>query len=400
MVNRLKQVGFTAKKIDYLLVFLFIAISGNPFFCYWNLASAMLLVLFLLRIQNKNQDSSSLSSMIFQIRPYLIGFSLIFILQLLFCKDINVLVQINYLIKITLGGLVYQYYKDKFRYYYLNVMTVVALVSIILYPMVITGLSLPNIFGLGFSKSTTLHTILIYNYNVEFNFERNAGMFWEPGCFACYLCLVPLLYIDNLKQFIKNNKIKCIILLLALISTQSTTGYLVSCILLFIAFSRTYKLFGPIMGALIILSLITSAVVTDKLSKDFATIEYMKLGEMYEYDGYNTENRLGTIFFLFPIFLLHPIIGNGINLEAMFASVPYVLTFDNIGLGNGFMTYLVQVGLLGVFVYSYSLYKKWQISSLDKSISLFIIFLLLQGEPLLMYPVFIGLPFYYVKYNK
>lgn len=61
MVNRLKQVEFTAKKIDYLLVFLFITISGNPFFCYWNLASSMLLVLFLLRLQNKNKDISSLS---------------------------------------------------------------------------------------------------------------------------------------------------------------------------------------------------------------------------------------------------------------------------------------------------------------------------------------------------
>ena len=61
MVNRLKPVEYTAKKIDLLLVFLFIAISGNPFFCYWNLASAMLLVLFLLRFQNKNKDVSSLS---------------------------------------------------------------------------------------------------------------------------------------------------------------------------------------------------------------------------------------------------------------------------------------------------------------------------------------------------
>lgn len=384
--------------VDYILIFLFLAISGNPFFCYWNLSSAVMLLLLLFRIQiGKREWVDSLPYMIKQLRPYLLIFSGIFLLQLLFCKNIKVAVQLNYLVKITVAGLFYLYYKDRFKYYYLNIMTFLAFISIVLYPLVMTGFTFPNIFGTGFSNNNSMHSLIIYNYNVDFNFERNSGMFWEPGCYACYLCLTPLLFIEDLKGFIKENRKKCLILLTALLTTQSTTGFLVVSLLLLIAFWKTNKYIGPTIALFIIFYLITSSVVTDKFSRDLSTIENMSIGKQYYYDGYNTENRLGTIFFLFPIFLLHPIIGNGINNEAMYASVPYLLQLDRIGLGNGFMIYLVQLGLAGVLIYAYTLCKKWKIPSMDRFLTLLIILLLLQGEPLLLYPIFIGLPFYYSR---
>lgn len=382
-------------KLDYCLIFFFIAISGNPYICYWYLASLMAFILIVFRFLSSEDGLKKLINAFENFKWYLIAFLCVFILQLFLCKGTIIKVQINYLIKIASAGLFYMYYKDNFKLYYLNIMTVLALISLILYPLVMSGFSFPNIFGSGLGKvNTSLHSLILYSYNTEFNFDRNAGMFWEPGCYACYLCLVPLLFINNMKAFVKENKIKCVILLLTLLTTRSTTGFLVISIILMAAFWKSNKYVGPILGCIIVFSLISSSVVTDKFAKDFATVDFSTLGQVSYYDGYNTENRLGTIYFLFPIFLLHPIIGNGINNEAMFSSMSYVLLEDHIGLGNGFMLYLVQLGLCGVLFYAIKCYKSWTISIKDRMIMLFSLLLLLQGEPLLLYPLFIGLPFY------
>lgn len=381
-------------KVDYLLIFFFIAISGNPYICYWNLSGIVALFLIILRISTTSGGFGAVSTKLFEMKEYIFSFSILFILQLIFCQSTAVHVQLNYLFKITAAGLFYLHYKESFKVYYLNIMTFLAVVSLVLYPMVMSGFTFPSIFGSGLGReNSSLHTLILYGYNTEFNFERNAGMFWEPGNYACYLCLVPLLYIKDLKTFLSKNKIKCIILLLALLSTKSTTGFLIVGILMFVVFGKTNRFLGPVVGAIALFYLINSAVVTDKFARDLSTIDYLTLGDVYDYDGYNTENRLGAIFFLFPIFMVHPIIGNGINNEALFASMPYLLDLDHIGIGNGFMLYLCQLGLAGVLFYGISLYRRWCIPAKDKIFTLLIVFLLLQGEPLLIYPVFMGLPF-------
>ena len=70
-----------------------------------------------------------------------------------------------------------------------------------------------------YSVQSTASTILY-----SFNIPRNSGFAWEPGGFAVYLCLAIFvnLFITN-----SNNKFNSHfwILLVALVSTQSTTGY-------------------------------------------------------------------------------------------------------------------------------------------------------------------------------
>lgn len=283
-------------------------------------------------------------------------------------------------------------------------MTFIALVSLIFYPLSLLDYNLPNIFGTGFANnSDALHTIIIYNYIEDFNFGRNCGMFWEPGVFACYLCAVPLLYFNNLNDFVKNNKLSITILAVALFTTFSTTGYLVSLFFIYKYSVEKYKNIGWILALLVIIFVISTDVVVNKFSRDFETIEGLSLGEKYYYDGYNTENRLGAIFFLSGIIAHHPFIGNGLNPEALYSSNKSLLLLEHIGIGNGFFLYLASLGILGLIIYIFTLYKNWHISRMDKILSLLIIVLLLQGEPLLIYPLFMGLPFfvhsksYYVK---
>jgi hypothetical protein len=134
-------------------------------------------------------------------------------------------------------------------------------------------------------------------------------------------------------------------------------------------------------------------VITNKLNRDSETVDRMSLGEYVSYDGYNTENRLGTIFFLTPLILLHPIIGNGLNPEALFSSMREILALDHIGLGNGFFTYWASLGLMGLLFFFGGIMLYWKISLNKRCISILILVLLLQGEPLLIYPVVMGLPF-------
>ena len=218
-------------------------------------------------------------------------------------------------------------------------------------------------------------------------------MFWEPGVYACYLLSAPLLFIDDLKSFVKLNRYKVIVLMVALITTFSTTGYLVASLFLFSYFRKINRLIGPIIAILVFTNIFSSDTVSMKFERDLSTIENLSLGKTYFYDGYNSANRLGSIFFLMNIILDHPFIGNGLNPEALFANNRYLLLEDNLGIGNGFFSYIASMGIIGLFIYYGAIWRYWKNKKIDKLLSLLIITLLLQGEPLLMYPLFIGLPF-------
>ena len=54
---------------------------------------------------------------------------------------------------------------------------------------------------------------------------RNAGMFWEPGAFQCYINLaLVILFFDKNKEEYNGKKFKLIIFIITLLTTQSTTG--------------------------------------------------------------------------------------------------------------------------------------------------------------------------------
>ena len=65
-------------------------------------------------------------------------------------------------------------------------------------------------------------TTLINNFTIS----RNCGYAWEPGSFAVYLCLAIFINLF-INSDSKNNKLHFWILLAALLTTQSTTGYFI-----------------------------------------------------------------------------------------------------------------------------------------------------------------------------
>lgn len=93
------------------------------------------------------------------------------------------------------------------------------------------------------------------SYRFDFLPPRNCGFAWEPGGFAVYLCLAILsnLFISNKA---KNSSLRFWILLFALISTQSTTGYVILLVIL-----GFYFLNKNLNIVIILLPLIVAALV-------------------------------------------------------------------------------------------------------------------------------------------
>jgi len=56
---------------------------------------------------------------------------------------------------------------------------------------------------------------------------RNSGMFWEPGAFQAFINLCLFMNFYRMSFLLKQKYISLLIIVLALITTQSTTGYLI-----------------------------------------------------------------------------------------------------------------------------------------------------------------------------
>jgi len=100
-----------------------------------------------------------------------------------------------------------------------RVMTFLAGISLILFTACLFISPLSNVMNFQVRQNTFANFgLFVY----EVGMSRNCGMFWEPGAYQSFLNLAILLEI--LKPQINKNRI--IILVLAVLSTFSTTGYI------------------------------------------------------------------------------------------------------------------------------------------------------------------------------
>lgn len=111
-------------------------------------------------------------------------------------------------------------------------MVVISLISLITFFIRESGSSILDAFVIKQSINasryeyiyTPWHTI---GWNVDFH--RNAGPFWEPGMFACYLAIsiCILLFSDTIKFDKTKKNVYFFIFIITILSTSSTTGFLV-----------------------------------------------------------------------------------------------------------------------------------------------------------------------------
>ena len=313
---------------------------------------------------------------------YCVFLLLIFLGQLFTLPFISYLGSINVLAKIVFGATIMWVLKDRFREYYLNVMYFFAIVSLVLFFLGIIGISIPDLFPSTINRKS----ILIYN-TLIISEVRNSGPFWEPGAYACYLLLVPLLYVDNLKKFVVDNKKKVYVLFVALITTISTTGYICLFILILYFYLKESK--NKFLAYTIYLPLAIGVMYFAYNSLEFMGEKIESQQEVaLDLDGEFSNSRMGSLLFDLHYIKKHPLVGNGLHEQTRFADHPF-LWGVGMGHGNAFSNYMSQMGVLAMVVYLILLYKAFN----RKLIAPIIVVLLFQGEQLLNFPLFLSLPF-------
>lgn len=176
----------------------------------------------------------------YSISCFILAIVSISILQVAFKDNLNIYGVIASIINLIGILCISNKIRNNFVDVYINTITFIAVYSLVIYIFCLH----PDVYDYLYNNVADNNSLnvekaveegggrnfIIYNFQSNFinqliGVSRNCGPFWEPGMFAVFLNIALFCNI-----FIKKNgkKIQNIILLLALISTFSTGGYIVS----------------------------------------------------------------------------------------------------------------------------------------------------------------------------
>lgn len=254
--------------------------------------------------------------------------------------------------------------------------------------------SLPYL-GQVYESRATMHNALFSVCISNATVIRNYGIAWEPGAFALLLCvaLFSLIAFED-----KLNKIRIVIVVIAILTTFSTMGYFVMSGI-FMAFmfqkkgnnAKVRKVVGMLLFVFIVLLLVLPSSITD--------VVFQKLSGLFS-DGkdisYTTQARLNAIIYPFLTFSSSPIIGAGYD---QFAFINKVMC-DSVAT-NTILNWYAILGILGGVPFTFFFFKfiincgeYAKMSGLSKLILLASAVLLVSTESLLRISLIYVLIFY------
>lgn len=270
------------------------------------------------------------------------------------------------LIVYFLGGLaIAKHYGFDMVYYYEKSMYVLALISLPLWALQMAGgtsflNSLP--FVLRNTAGTSDYSLLLYTINgqpsVEWygNVIRNCGCAWEPGLFATMLtlALVFRMFINKGKLILKDRH--NIVLLLALITTFSTTGYITLFLLMGLHILITSrmgigrKIVYGIIGLGVFSWVYSFSFMSDKIEARSDFSEFVtETGKYNQMEETFTVDRFEGIALDYANMLDAPLLGYGMNRNFSYVAntiSPLILT------SNSITKPLAQMGIpLGAFLF-------------------------------------------------
>lgn len=372
----------------YILIWILLFFSGNPFVRLGNkyIPIAFTIILFILFYKKLRQDF------------YIQLFSIVILLCLLFFSQKIVLGFVswpgsfNFIMIFFLGGLIFYLIGNEFPLIFLDIVAYISIISLAGYLLInIGGLNVPSL-----EWKPARYTYVFYTY-VKQHHLRNCGMFWEPGAFAGIITLAIALNLNELPRIWSKYKFKVIVILVALITTQSTTGYLVLFVialyyLLFFVKSNILKF------SFCILLTFTAIVVYESSEFLKEKVEHQSQVSLELDQGEFSNNRFGSLVFDFHYIKKHPIIGNGLHEITRYADNPEIIQFINFGgelvNANGFSNSLASLGipfLIAYFMLIYHAAKKF--NSKVAIIVVITIMLSFFSEQWLKYPLFTGIVF-------
>ncbi len=381
------------KNVAYILVFVLLFFSGNPlqdeFGKYTVLVgTGIALILIKFRIRDKKE-------FYFYFGRIALSILVLFICQYLILGYVSWNGAFNFILKIFFGALVVNQLQEHFAAVLFKVVKTLTIISLFAF-IIINILHIP-VWGY---KIGSVQTSYFFYSVSNGHLMQNAGMFWEPGAFAGILTLTLVLNFQVLDHIWKHDKASIIILLVGILSTQSTTGYITSFIIFvfkFWKFKNKYVAAGVILFSVFVGKYLyeNTEFLRDKVEHQF---EVAKNQDKKEF----SDTRFGSIVFDWHYIQKHPVIGNGFHESTRFSDHIHLQQLtkmgENLGQGNGFSNFLASMGIPFMISYFALIFINFKKIKLDYSIIVVLIILLnLQGEQWLNLPIFLAIPF--IRHN-
>lgn len=329
-------------------------------------------------------------------------FCLITFLHLIIFGTIVLYSSIGFLIKLTIALLAVRLIPE-FSRHYISVMYVLSLVSFIFFTPLCLGVDMQSLFSamrIPLPFENIHFTIGLHNLRAEYGGSiRNMGMFWEPGAFAGYL-LLALFFVmrDGPGDF--SSKHKMWVLIVALLTTQSTTGYM-TLIMVLVLFAIQFSSSKSRSVKILLLPLLLALLVCSSFIA-FKSIDFLgdkikhQINSVASGQEASKITRFGNFVYDLDWIAQKPILGWSSNPQTRLDSDPDVLKLVA-KQGNGLTGFTIRFGLLGTLVFfSFVFFNTWRITGSPSSslVGLVIISMLLMGEQFLNFPLFLTLMFF------
>ncbi len=379
------------KNRKILLVWLFIFSTGNPVVAYFfgNIFTPFFfLVSFLI-------SGGKLPRMSSKLWLYILLIITIFFVHGLTLQYISTLAYVNFISKILFGWYVYTITGKDFSQIFLKVVIQIAKISLICFVLInLLGLS-PYLPVLG-----NFNTLFIYNYKIGHELQ-NSGILWEPGAFAGLLVFTILLNISDFTKNIRNIKSEYFVLIIAIISTQSTGGYLFLLILILFAIFKKIG-FRELVISILIFSI--SLFVFNRFEFLGEKIINQKDAAQEQEIGDFSNTRIGSWYFDLHYILKRPLFGNGFDEMERYSDHRFLIKLDKKALdgnGNSLSNTWAKIGAIFILFYFISVYFRLRrFSNLrNTSLIVLILFLMFQHEDWFNFPLFLSLNFINLDQN-
>ncbi|MCK5136200.1 MAG: hypothetical protein KAR19_10480 [Bacteroidales bacterium] len=370
--------------IEYVLLGLVIALTGFEVIfrasLFLQIALLFLIVLYFISSKRRFSPEFLIIAIPFIIPLIFQGFK--FELYELAIKNI-----LGDLMDFLLCYLVLVIIKDRFHLTFINIIFFLAIFSLVFYPTqflpsvqetikntlgsIITPLGTDHIPESHKSKTLVFFTYL-FGQDSPGVIPRNCGAFWEPGMFAVFLNLALLmnLYIEKRAILSKKN----LVFIIALITTLSTTGYIV----LFLILLSRLSFQNSILKFLISLPIIVVFIYFAYLY--IWNLDFIggKVNSNIEARHYNRSSRFGAAVYHFERLSEFPLAGVVLKYGNEEQNVYYTEreTTPN-GLSLVFLIYGIPIGIY-YFVLFYFGISKWLIYIDQKDIKVHVLFFIVS----------------------
>lgn len=376
------------RSIDYCSVLLLVLLSGSPVF---NNEFAIKFTLpaylgyALLAYKRYLLKKEFASTLVFLV----LGFLAVYAAQILEFGGAYPWMA-SLILKVLAGGLVIFAVGSRFPSVLLMVMGHICIASLGFYFLQLyLGVdSFPNWFPT-FAQAENRKSILVHTL-VTTDALRNAGPFWEPGAFQGFINLVFMLHPLS-SMVARRGRGRFLFLLLALISTFSTAGYLTFALLILLKVLLVHR-GGALRYLVAFLCALAAVSVYSELDFIGAKIE-AELLYTSEHMGEYNPSRSGALLFDLHYIEKNPMFGNGFAFETRFSDHPFLAGL-NLGHGNGFSGFIAGMGLFGFSIFFLALFRSSLFTDARSRLTagIFLI-VLLQGQQFLLLPIFLALPF-------